>query len=140
MSFLTLTNHTRNKKISTRFFKTLLGRAARIVGLRPSALGLSLNLVGAPRMRALNRRYRGHNAVTDVLSFPLGKNVNGGIMELGDIFICLPRAQQDAESETVSLETKLTFLTVHGFLHLLGYDHISSRDRKKMFSLQNKIL
>ena len=72
----------------------------------------------------------------------IGTEVNtGGIMNLGDIFICLPVAKKYAARENVSLDYKLAFLVVHGFLHLLGYDHEKSTEEKeKMFTLQDKIL
>ena len=62
-------------------------------------------------------------------------------MALGDIFICLPVAEERAIKEGMVLDFKLAFLIVHGFLHLLGYDHEkSNKEEKKMFAIQNKIL
>ena len=138
---LVVNNALAGKKIRRQFFETILTRAQVISGLATQPLGLSINLVTAKQIRSLNRRYRAKDKVTDVLAFPLGKNENTAIMEIGDIFICLPRAAADARAEKITLEAKLTFLTVHGFLHLLGYDHEKSeKDRKEMEKLENKIL
>ena len=107
---------------------------------------LSINLVSEARIRYLNQKYREKNKVTDVLSFPLNQKNGvkigiGGIIPLGDIFICLPIAKENAIKEGMSLDLELAFLTVHGFLHLLGYEHEKSEKGKKtMFKLQDKIL
>ena len=63
------------------------------------------------------------------------------IHDLGDIFICLPFAKNDAKSENVSIEKKLSQLAAHGFLHLLGYDHEKSQaEARRMFGLESQIL
>ncbi len=59
---------------------------------------------------------------------------------LGDIYISIDKAKSQAEEYGHSLKRELSFLTVHGFLHLLGYDHMEKEDEIKMFSLQNEIL
>ena len=102
--------------------------------------------MGEGRIRSLNKKYRGKNKTTDVLSFPLqekldAKALKGGILSLGDIFLSLPVAKKYAARQGVGLDYEVSFLTVHGFLHLLGYDHEkSSLEKQKMFSLQDKIL
>jgi probable rRNA maturation factor len=102
--------------------------------------------VGEAKIQELNKKYRGKNKVTDVLSFPMSEKIEIGskkseVKDIGDIFICLPFAKKTAKSENVDIEDKLARLTVHGFLHLLGYDHErSSAEEKNMFSLEDNIL
>lgn len=154
-------NFTTDRKYGGKFFEKVMGVAAKELGLESKSVELSVNLVGEGRIKALNKKYRGRNRVTDVLSFPLDADLRGlnadrrrqiktrtyadkdknVIMSLGDIFICLPVAKKYAMRENVSLDFKLSFLAVHGFLHLLGHDHEKSAEEKdKMFSLQDNIL
>ncbi len=142
---LVFNNFTTTKKYSAAFFKKIIRKALDNIGLRTRNVELSINLVGENRIRALNKKFRGKNKVTDVLSFPLNEEigaqtVTGGIMALGDIFICLPIAERRALKEGGGLSSKLALLAVHGFLHLLGHDHEKTSQRDKMFKLQEKIL
>lgn len=68
------------------------------------------------------------------------KMAENDILELGDIFICRPVARENALKQKIDLKTELELLAVHGFLHLLGYDHETPSREKEMISLQNKIL
>ena len=79
---------------------------------------LSVAIVSDRRMRALNRQFRGKDAVTDVLSFPAQDR---GF--LGDIVIAAGVAQRQARDAGHSVQTELRVLALHGLLHLLGYDH-----------------
>jgi probable rRNA maturation factor len=97
---------------------------------------VSVAVVSDRRMRALNRQFRGKDAVTDVLSFPV---TTGGDF-LGDIVIASGRAVRQAAEAGHSLSTELKVLALHGLLHLMGYDHdadagamarVESRLRKK---------
>ena len=111
--------------------------------LKDKNVEVSLGLVEETKIKELNSKYRQKNEVTDVLSFPLEETrlKKYDILPLGDIFICLPFAVKEAERRGISLKKELAWLTVHGFLHLLGYDHEKSIiDDKKMFNLENKIL
>ncbi len=143
---MTLNNLTTDQKYGNTFFEKMLKASAKEVGLDSKKNELSINLVGEGRIKALNKKYRGKNKITDVLSFPLQdkislKSTESGILSLGDIFICLPVAKKYAVREGVSLDYKLSFLAVHGFLHLLGYDHEKSTEEKdRMFTLQDKIM
>ena len=80
---------------------------------------VSLVLTGDRAVRALNARYRGQDRPTDVLSFPGG----GGGDELGDIVISVETAEKNARARGRSLGQELDVLALHGFLHVLGYDH-----------------
>lgn len=94
----------------------------------------------------LNRQYRGKDCPTDVLSFALNEGeepvfINGPEeVLLGDIIISLETAARQAEEYGHSLERELAYLTVHGVLHLLGYDHIIEDDKKEMRQEEEHIL
>lgn len=111
-------------------------------------INLSLNLVGDTKMRSLNRTYRGKDKSTDVLSFPLQENIRKGVydsflekLELGDLFISKPVCEKQAREFNLTFGEEFIHLVVHGFLHLLGYDHeISSKEEKIMESLEEEIL
>ena len=143
---LVFQNLTADKKYNSKFFENALDIAIKELKLNNKELGLSINLVGEDKIKELNNKYRGKNKITDVLSFPMTTklithNSKFLIHDLGDIFICLPFAKKEAKSENVSIETKLAQLTVHGFLHLVGYDHEKSdKDEERMFHLENQIL
>ncbi len=130
---LVFKNWTSQKAPGQKFFKNIIEKGCDILRLKKN-LELSVNIVVGEKMKSLNKKYRNKDKPTDVLSFPLG----GGS---GDIFICLSIAKKEAKRENISVEAKLAHLTVHGFLHLQGYDHESSkREAEKMFGLENKIL
>ncbi|OGM98449.1 MAG: rRNA maturation RNase YbeY [Candidatus Yanofskybacteria bacterium RIFCSPLOWO2_01_FULL_41_34] len=140
---LVFKNNTSDKSPGDRFFSEILSTGIKEVRIKDKNVEMSLNLVGEVKIKKLNKQYRGKNEVTDVLSFPLEESrfKKYGILPLGDIFICLPFAVKEAERQNISLKKELVRLTIHGFLHLLGYDHEKSiSDKKKMFDLENKIL
>jgi probable rRNA maturation factor len=89
-------------------------------------------LVSDSRIRTLNRRYRGKDAVTDVLSFP---NEDAG--HIGDIVIAVGVARRQAREAGHGLQTELRVLALHGLLHLLGYDH--ERDAGRMARIEARL-
>lgn len=95
-------------------------------------------------IQQINRDYRGIDRVTDVITFALMENPNeimkGAEYELGDVFICVERALEQAKDYGHSIEREIGFLSVHGYLHLIGYDHMNEEDEKVMFKLQEEIL
>lgn len=111
-----------------------------------------VSLVDDERIRELNRDYRDKDAPTDVLSFAIQESDEEVPMilfeeddevplePLGDIIISIPTAVRQAEEYGHSLERELAFLAVHGFLHLVGYDHLTEEDEKEMFGRQETIL
>lgn len=90
----------------------------------------------------LNKKYRGIDRETDVISFALedDKTFNPKTRVLGDVYISLDKAISQAEEYGHSLERELCFLAVHGMLHLLGYDHMEKNEEEIMFKLQDEIL
>ncbi|MFN3929430.1 MAG: rRNA maturation RNase YbeY [Thermoflexus sp.] len=121
----------------------LLRRAAQTVLQRHGLEGkaaLSVVLVDEETIRHLNRTYRGIDAPTDVLSFPIHAELSPGLRYLGDVVIAFPYAARQALREGHPLEGELALLTVHGVLHLLGYDHGTPRARRRMWRIQREIL
>lgn len=119
-------------------------RQAALAVLRHEALEdpveLSLLLTGSERVRRLNHDYRGVDSATDVLTFPLGDPLPGAARHIGDVAIAVPVAQAQADAAGHSLEAELALLTIHGVLHLLGYDHAEDGDRAQMWDLQARLL
>lgn len=108
---------------------------------------VSVTFVSEERIQALNAEYRGKDQPTDVISFALNDEVEGELVilddvpnMLGDIIISVSHIKQQAEDYGHSFERELGFLTVHGMLHLLGYDHMTDAEEKDMFSRQENIL
>lgn len=107
---------------------------------------VSVSFVDDEAIKEINRQYRDKDMPTDVISFALNDDHSDQIKGedipnlLGDIIISYPRAARQAEEYGHSLERELGFLVVHGFLHLLGYDHLSEDDEKTMFTKQEEIL
>ncbi|MDW4088473.1 rRNA maturation RNase YbeY [Staphylococcus saprophyticus] len=106
---------------------------------------LSVTFVDKDEIQEINKMYRDKDKVTDVISFALEEDepeITGIEMPrvLGDIIICTDVAQEQADSYGHSFERELGFLALHGFLHLLGYDHMNEQDEKQMFGRQNQIL
>ncbi len=103
----------------------------------------SIIFVGDDEIHQINREYRNVDRVTDVISFAFEDNndlVYNDIRVLGDIYICIPQMQRQAIDYGHSEKRELSFLAVHGLLHLLGYDHMNENDEKKMFALQELML
>lgn len=103
----------------------------------------SIIFVDLEEIQKINKEYRGIDRVTDVISFALEDTpdkMDSNIRVLGDIYICIPKMIEQAEDYGHSIKRELSFLTVHGLLHLLGYDHMNKEEEKIMFGLQELIL
>lgn len=100
-------------------------------------------IINNDEIHRMNKEYRGVDRPTDVISFALEDDetfVKTDMRVLGDIYISIDKAKEQAENYGHSLKRELSFLTIHGILHLLGYDHMTSEDEKEMFGLQEMIL
>ena len=99
----------------------------------------SLILCGSKYIKSLNRKYRNIDKVTDVLSFEEEDKTEARY--LGEIFINVDRVHLQAKKYRHSIKREYVFLTVHGLLHLFGYDHtLGLKEEKEMFELQDKIV
>ena len=119
-------------------------------------LEMSVSVVSPAEIQRLNNEYRQIDAVTDVLSFPSvdlerkvvdfssvqesSLNPTTDRLNLGDVIICAERAEEQAKEYGHSLTREMSFLALHGLLHLLGYDHENPTDEAEMTSLQEEIL
>lgn len=106
---------------------------------------LSVVLTGDAEVRKLNRLYRKKDKTTDVLSFPLleGIRLKTGKKDgvpLGDVVLSIPQTRRQARQQGKDFHEELAFLLTHGILHLLGYDHGTKAEEKKMFGLQDRLL
>jgi probable rRNA maturation factor len=127
--------------------KAVLEEGARMLDL-PGETVAVLTLTGDEHLREYNRRYRGLDETTDVLAFaaqeePLDQRFQappGTEHWLGDIVIALPRARRQAREAGHSMNDEVRLLAVHGFLHLLGYDHAEGAEEATMTALANRIL
>lgn len=97
---------------------------------------INIILVDNQAIHKLNLDYRHKDYATDVISFENDDSMN----ELGDVFISIDKAKEQAQTYGHSFERELGFLSVHGFLHCSGYDHLTPEDEAIMINLQNSIL
>ena len=109
-----------------------------------SKMFFNIIFVTSDKIQQINNDYRGINRVTDVITFALMENQAEIFMEaefeLGDVFICIDRAIEQANEYGHSIEREMGFLAVHGYLHLTGYDHMTEEDEKIMFAKQEEML
>lgn len=132
---VTVQNRQRGHRVDRR---EMVDFMRRLVDFLPAgADSVSVRLVSDRRMREANRTFRGKDATTDVLSFPTRNGPDpAGERHLGDILISVTRAASQAREADHALEQELKLLALHGYLHLLGYDH--ETDDGEMMRLQRK--
>ena len=141
-----------NKVATTKEVETIINlvleQAAQEFSL-PDNIEVSVTLVDDEEIRQLNKDYRGLDSATDVLSFALDEEDQAGEIPfanasglhlLGDIIISMERAGEQAGDFGHSLEREVGFLTIHGMLHLLGFDHNETEETKEMRELEEKLL
>jgi len=101
---------------------------------------ISIVFVGCAKIKELNRKFRGKNFSTDVLSFS-GLEIEGSKKRIGEIFICQKEAQTNARKEKKNVEEVLNWIIAHSVLHLLGYDHEKpGREAEKMRQKEEKYI
>lgn len=119
------------------FFETCVRHA--LEGRRDCAQ-LTIRLVDHDESRALNRRWRGMDRPTNVLSFPMDDSSDVAPPLLGDIAICAPLVRDEADAQGKSRDSHWAHLVVHGTLHLVGFDHENEDDANAMEALECRIL
>ncbi|MEN6560191.1 MAG: rRNA maturation RNase YbeY [Acidobacteriota bacterium] len=126
---ITIINRQTKQPIRTKAFERLLGELARRYRQRDPEV--TLVFVGERAIRTLNRKWMKKDRPTDVLSFPLGEKAPDGKYYLGDIVVSAPVAARQARAKGWPLERELRMLVIHGFLHLLGYDHFAGIEEEE---------
>jgi probable rRNA maturation factor len=129
-------------------FTAFLNKNPHFVGVK--AVTMTMNFCGRVKIRSMNREFRQKDHATDVLSFPIFDNLrpdkkirekNLPEMELGDLVICKEVARAQAREFKITYEQEIIHLAVHGFLHLLGFDHeISPKEEKIMEKFEAELV
>jgi probable rRNA maturation factor len=126
-------NRQRSKRITTRKWTTLTAKMLDAIG-KPEAT-VTIAFVSDARIRELNRRFRGIDRATDVLSFP-NSEVSAADDNLGDIAISLARAEVQALENDLEFDQEIAQLILHGLLHLCGYDHETDNGQMNRLELR----
>ncbi len=131
----------RSVKVAIKLATPYLAKR-HILRTRVERLEVSVVLASDTYVKKLNRKYRGKNAPTNVLSFPsfTGTPLEPGPILLGDVILAFETTRREAAGEEKSLYAHANHLVVHGVLHLLGYDHLVERDARKMERLERLTL
>lgn len=120
----------------------IVNKALEIEGVKKASC--SIIIVDNDYIHKLNKEYRGIDRVTDVISFALEDDksivIPDEIRLLGDIYISLDKAKEQAKEYGHSIKRELCFLAVHGIYHLLGYDHETKEEEEIMFKKQEEVL
>ena len=152
-------NEKRAKKYIDDISKSLIS-AENTLKLSSKNVEVSITFVSRLEIKKMNRETRGINKVTDVLSYPTLLTEGCGIIDkkiskkaypydinpetgnivLGDILICVPRCVQQSRKYGTTKTREICYLSVHGLLHLLGYDHMTDEDKKVMRAKEEEIL
>ena len=130
--------------------KKVLKKCFEIEKLENKNLYVNVVLTNAKNIKSINKEHRGIDKETDVLSFPmfekdeLDEKIKNGDFPyedvLGDVIISIEKVREQAEEYGHSFERELSYMLVHGFYHLMGYDHVEEEDKKIMRPKEEKIL
>lgn len=132
-------------KLSQSFFAKIAAQTFKFLKIKEKT-EISLAIVGARRIKTLNKKYRGVGSVTDVLAFGQSSKKNGfveppdRVLRLGEVVICLDSTKKQANFFGHSLKKELAILFIHGILHLLGWGDEVPKERKKMKKMEGEIL
>jgi probable rRNA maturation factor len=130
-------------RIDKKFLEKVSEKTLKIAGAKQKT-EISLVIVSNKKIKELNKKYRGIDQATDVLSFGKTKKFfiepPDKILHLGEIFISYQKAKTQAIQHRHSIKKEIAFLFIHGILHLLGYDHARKNETKEMKDLEDKIL
>jgi probable rRNA maturation factor len=126
---IVILNRQKKHPVRTKAFERLLRELG--VRYRREKAEVTLSFVGDRAIRTLNRKWMKKDRPTDVLSFPLGEKAADGAFYLGDIVISVPVAARQARAKGHGLERELRLLAIHGYLHLIGYDHFAGIEEEE---------
>lgn len=142
-----ISNQPEELKVSDEYVANVKAAAMMVGKLYGVENGeVSITLTNNEYIHELNKQYRGIDRPTDVLSFALNESeepeISGGmdVNILGDLIISVERAEEQAADFGHSVRREMAFLTVHGMLHLLGYDHMEAEERAEMEAEQRFVM
>ena len=142
MNYVTIYNETDEEFLYEDIIKKVSNKALETEKVEKASC--SIIIVDNSYIHKLNKEYRGIDRVTDVISFALEDEksmvIPDEIRLLGDIYISLDKAKEQAKEYGHSLERELCFLAVHGLYHLLGYNHETKEEAEVMFKKQEEVL
>lgn len=137
-------------KENEKVIKKVLYKCFEEENMLDSKLYITITLTNNERIHEINKEFRNVDTKTDVLSFPMyekdeiDKKIKNRDFEfedvLGDIIISIPKIEEQAKEYQHSFERELSYMIVHGFYHLMGYDHIAEEDRKVMRKKEENVL
>ena len=140
----------KEKKEYEAIIRKVLEKCFEKEGIEKSKLYITITLTTPKNIQEINKDYRNIDKETDVLSFPMFEKEeierkikeNGFLHEdvLGDIIISIQKVEEQAIEYNHSFERELSYMVVHGFYHLMGYDHIKEEDKKQMRDKEEEIL
>ena len=138
-----------NEEINYKLIEKVISEALRYEGVNDNT-EVSVTIVDNEEIRKINNKFRNIDRATDVLSFPMFEKAeldekikNKDFLYedvLGDVIISIDKVKEQAEEYGHSFERELSYMLVHGFYHLMGYDHIEEEDKKIMRPKEEKIL
>ena len=147
---ITYLNIEKGKEDWERIVEKVLKKCFEEEGLIDSKLIMTITFTTPEEIRKINKKYRKIDRATDVLSFPMFEKAeldekikNKDFLYedvLGDVIISIDKVKEQAEEYGHSFERELSYMLVHGFYHLMGYDHIEEEDKKIMRPKEEKIL
>ena len=147
---ITYLNIEKGKEDWERIVEIVLKKCFEEEGLIDSKLIMTITFTTPEEIRKINKKYRKIDKATDVLSFPMFEKAeldekikNKDFLYedvLGDVIISIDKVKEQAEEYGHSFERELSYMLVHGFYHLMGYDHIEEEDKKIMRPKEEKIL
>ena len=134
-------NNKWKKKIkrANYFFNKVLSFFPKKYKFEKKNIIFSLSLSDNPKIKKLNKKFRKKNKPTDVLSFPYNTKVKNNNFHLGDIIISYNYMNQPKNISNLNFKNKVVKIFIHGFLHLLGFDHKKNSDFNKMQREENKL-
>ena len=141
MNSFEIINETNEEILELKEVENVLNYALKYQNINNAIFNIII--VDEDKIKLLNKEYRNKDSITDVISFALEDDntfIKTDFRVLGDIYICIKRAKEQSIEYEHSLLRELSFLSVHGLLHLLGYDHMEKNDEEVMFKLQEDIL
>ncbi len=141
MNYIDVINDYQREVKELQLLNDFINNATLSLGLKNVIFNVII--VSDEKIHKINKKYRNIDKPTDVISFALEDNKMidiPGIRLLGDIYISYDKVKTQAKLYGHTTEREICFLAVHGLLHLLGYDHKTKLEEKKMFDLQKELL